>query len=221
MNRVDLFVTPVWSFDIDDVDTARLVDHANSLYEIDTANRNPNNYIGEARSAGLKWISYLLSKAQIKSNSALEKIVALATENASQCIRELGAKESCSLVLNGCWYNINGPDDVVFSHVHPGTTIVAVYYFKVPPDSGNIVFQHGDNTRCWNYAPKYFVDRNRFTEVFHQIDAKENLMLIFPGSLMHFVTKNLSQEDRMCMTFNFAIKDTTTLFPNNKNFNKT
>lgn len=220
MIREDLFVTPIWKFDIQDVNNSRLESHAYSLQKTDDEKRYTNNYISGVNTSGIKWRSYYLSDAQIKSNSDLTKLVSLVTDNVNKCFAELNPKTDSRLELNECWFNINSPDEAVTSHLHPGTTMVATYYINVPEDSGNIVFQIGDNSRFWNFPPKYFVDRNCYTEVLHQVESKSNLLVVFPGSLLHYVQRNMSKQDRLCMTFNYGIRDKNKFSPNDKNFIK-
>lgn len=220
MSRVDLFVTPIWEYDIVDINNSRLEQFAYYLQKQDGEKRYTNNYIGGVNTYGIKWRSYYLSDSQIKSNTDLSLLTVKITDIANKCFSELNPKADCRLHLNECWFNINAADEAVTSHLHPGTTLVATYYIKVPEFSGNIVFQTGDNSRYWNFPPKYFVNRNKYTEVLHQVESRENLLVLFPGNLLHSVQRNMSGQDRVCMTFNFGIKDTTTFSPNHRNFNR-
>jgi uncharacterized protein (TIGR02466 family) len=220
MNRKQLFVTPVWEFELDGINNSRLESYAYQLQNQDDEKRYTNNYISGVNTYGIKWRSYYLSDAQIKSNTDLNILAVKITEAVNTCFADLNPKKDCRLHLNECWFNINAADEAVTAHLHPATTLVATYYINVPENSGNIVFQTGENSRYWNFPPKYFIHRNEYTEVLHQVESRENLLVVFPGNLMHSVQRNMSGKDRVCMTFNFGIKDTTPFSPNHRNFNK-
>lgn len=220
MVREDLFATPIWKFDIEGIDNSRLESYAYALQTADSSKRYTSNYLPDVNTSGIKWRSYYLTTAQIKSNSELTKLVSNITDNVNRCFVELNPKRDCRLELNECWFNINSINESVTPHLHPGTTLVATYYINVPEGSGNIVFQNGDNSKVFNFPPKYFFTRNCYTEVLHQVESKESLLVIFPGNLLHYVQRNMSKQDRLCMTFNYGIRDKNTFSPNDKNFVK-
>lgn len=66
-----------------------------------------------------------------------------------------------------------------------------VYYVKIPKNSGKIVFQYNEH--------KYSTKR-------YWYQAVEGDFLIFPSHLDHFVTKNLTNENRIVISFNINKK---------------
>ena len=93
------------------------------------------------------------------------------------------------------WANINsqGGSDRVHHHnanFTPSEKLLSgVYYLKTPLDSGDICF----------------LNQSVPHEHFH-LTPKEKDLVIFPSYLLHYVTPNLSQEDRISIAFNFEIE---------------
>lgn len=93
------------------------------------------------------------------------------------------------------WANINshGGSDVVHHHNFsvdpPQNEMSGVYYIKTPENSGQICFL------------------NQMVPHEHSpLTPKEKDLVIFPSYLLHYVTPNLSQEDRISIAFNFQIE---------------
>jgi len=96
------------------------------------------------------------------------------------------------------WFNINGKYDYNISHTHPGSYFSAALYLKTPKNSGNIVFQRPDNLK----ETILFNTPNEHNFGDYQITPQENLLVIFPSCLHHYVTRNNSDETRVSVAFN-------------------
>ncbi len=97
-----------------------------------------------------------------------------------------------TLELADQWAHINKPNMSTNSHSHCLDGISAVYYIKVNDNSGKI---------CFEYRP--YLEMDLVDRCFEPL---ENMFLIFPGYLSHRVTRNLSTEDRISISFNFNVK---------------
>jgi len=94
-------------------------------------------------------------------------------------------------IITSMWANISLFTNYNAPHHHasdeyPYTRYSGVIYLKVPPNSGDIVF----NTALNN-------------SLGHPISPKERDILFFPSALAHYVEPNLSQEGRISIAFNF------------------
>ena len=96
------------------------------------------------------------------------------------------------------WFNVNAKYDYNISHSHPGSYFSVALYLKVPQDSGNIVFQRPDNLK----ETILFNKPNEHNFGDYQITPQENLLVIFPSCLHHYVARNNSDETRVSMAFN-------------------
>jgi len=96
------------------------------------------------------------------------------------------------------WFNVNSKYDYNISHSHPGSYFSVALYLKVPQNSGNIVFQRPDNLK----ETILFNKPNEHNFGDYQITPQENLLVIFPSCLHHYVARNNSDETRVSMAFN-------------------
>jgi len=96
------------------------------------------------------------------------------------------------------WFNINGKYDYNISHTHPGSYFSAALYLKTPKNSGNIVFQRPDNLK----ETILFKTSNEHNFGDYQITPQENLLVMFPSCLHHYVARNNSDETRVSVAFN-------------------
>ena len=108
-------------------------------------------------------------------------------------------KISQSAELVNMWFNINKKDGYNISHFHPHCTMSAVFYAKVPENSGNIVFQRSDIQG--HYFHSY--EETPYTYDTFSFYPQEGMFLIFPSYLSHSVEPNESDEDRISLAFNF------------------
>jgi len=102
------------------------------------------------------------------------------------------------LILTDFWSQVHSKNESTNLHDHVdcfdlknSPAYSGVYYVKVPKNSGKIVFQYNIN--------KY----NQYNRWWYE--PKESHFLLFPSTLDHFVTKNLSNEYRISISFNFKI----------------
>lgn len=96
------------------------------------------------------------------------------------------------------WFNINEKYDYNISHSHPGSYFSVALYLKTPQNSGNIVFQRPDNLK----ETILFKTPNEHNFGDYQITPQENLLVIFPSCLHHYVARNNSDETRVSVAFN-------------------
>ena len=95
--------------------------------------------------------------------------------------------------VTGMWYNVTSYTNWNFPHTHiewaelyPYKNYSGVLYLKTSPECGNIFFKNPLNVN----------DHLK-------IEPVEKMMLLFPSVLEHYVEPNLSQEDRISISFNF------------------
>jgi hypothetical protein len=119
-----------------------------------------------------------------------KRIPALAAvlSHAEACARQILGWGSEPL-RSGFWLNAQGPGQSTSEHTHDelDELLSAVYYVKVPPESGELVLRDG-----------HF--RIHVTPV-------EGMFLFFPPNLSHRVETNRSGEQRLSIAFNFGPED--------------
>ena len=104
------------------------------------------------------------------------------------------------LILKNFWININTPDSYNGMHLHEGSHISGVIWIKVPKNSGNLFFPNPD------YFAKY--KEINFSKSFlkqsdgYELEPQEGGVILFPSCLQHEVTRNLSNDERISISFN-------------------
>lgn len=107
--------------------------------------------------------------------------------------------------LDNIWMNINSTHAYNEIHIHPNSLLSGVFYVKVPKNSGRIVFVNPNfsiSSFLWKTSIKKL---NGFNSQKWKIDPKENMLLIFPSWLHHYVEPNDSNENRISISFNIGI----------------
>jgi uncharacterized protein (TIGR02466 family) len=108
------------------------------------------------------------------------------------------------LYLDNLWFNVNPPGTYNIIHTHPGAVISGVYYIDVPAENmGNIRFYRDDAAEY--YMPDNCTGNNNFTSLSVEYPPKKDLLLLFPSWLKHSVQGNLSNENRISMSFNYGV----------------
>jgi uncharacterized protein (TIGR02466 family) len=98
------------------------------------------------------------------------------------------------------WFNINYRDSFQEYHCHPGSTISAVYYISVPPESGNIVFE---NPAEPDMLPLKNCNNNKYNFKTVKYSPKQGMLLIFRSYLRHMVSIGTNEKPRISIAFNF------------------
>lgn len=104
--------------------------------------------------------------------------------------------------MDNMWININKYKDFNKSHLHPRSSISGVFYVKCPKDCGNIVLENSASdflSYDWNPNVKTFTS---YTSSTWYIACENNLLLLFPSYLKHYVQPSLAQEERISISFN-------------------
>ena len=97
--------------------------------------------------------------------------------------------------------NIGGAENA--RHHHGNNSLSAAYYVRAPEDAGEIVFYDP------RPAPVYFHPTsnkpNELNAMVNSITPKEGLLVLFPSYLEHSVNPNLSDNERIVISFNISI----------------
>lgn len=109
------------------------------------------------------------------------------------------------------WININSKGASNDTHNHPGALLSGVLWVKVPQDyedrDGSLEFDDSHGWEEWKYLNSL---NNDLKDFYHKTPAhyrspKEGLLVMFPSHLMHRVSENKSNEDRISISFNIEL----------------
>lgn len=190
--REDWFPTSVWYFDIEDCQDL----NQRLLVAIEAERKKDSMGMGD-RSTVLGWHS----RDMLHHSEAFKDFVSYAIANVlevAQFNRWILSKVKLNLL--NCWANINGKFAYNVVHNHPQSILSGVYYVQTPENCGNIFFKDPRDVAVMMAPPVDEYTVWTFQKIVYQ--PKAGRMLIFPSWLLHGVEPNLSDEERVCLSFN-------------------
>lgn len=123
--------------------------------------------------------------------------------------REYGLAHSWSfpshmqLIMREIWANASGKHAYNNVHNHPNSLLSGVYYVKAEEKCGDLLIAD-PRKQAWVMQPE-FVERNQMNSAVHTIPPEVGKLIIFPSWLDHGVNPNLSDTDRISMSFNINL----------------
>jgi uncharacterized protein (TIGR02466 family) len=98
------------------------------------------------------------------------------------------------------WVNINQPNSYNMPHTHPGAVLCGCFYMQVPENSGELSFLRNDaSSGSMTFA-------NKPSEASFTVSPSVGRLYVFPPWLMHLVSLNESDQDRISIAFNFLVE---------------
>ena len=185
LNSDVLFPTVVWRKELA-YDNANLKEYINKLM-LSNKGRHISNYGG--------WQSEQVNFCLPNEFNNLQTQI-------NQVVEEICKQTNLFPIgLNNLWYNVNTPGSYNIIHNHPGCVLSGVYYVDVPKENmGDIEFHRHDD------ASYYLLDKENtaFGSERYIYKAKTGVLLIFPSWLKHSVQGNLSDQNRISLSFNYT-----------------
>ena len=183
-----LFSTPIWKYQIDDIDNRTMEECAYKLRTIDNGVVISNQ--GGWQSQGLPY------QRSTDFHPILNKIIEL--------LSEIKLNKPVENILDiTSWININGKYSYNELHNHIGMSFSGVYYIKVPEgDCGTIGFQDPRPL----VAGDFFFNQRYEGGGDYAYPPKEGMLLLFPGFIDHMVRSNRTNEDRISLSFNLLLE---------------
>lgn len=114
---------------------------------------------------------------------SLRTLLAKAREQASGLLDEPGGDLGI-----GHWVNAMYPGHVTLPHTHDDDdeSLSAVYYVRVPPDSGDLLLRSGSDSL--------------------RITPEEGMLVMFPPDMEHEVSEHRGQGIRLSIAMNFGLR---------------
>ncbi len=195
-SREDWFPTSIWYFQVDDhvpLDAALL-----RLIELE---RQRDAAGVTDRSSVLGWHS-AIDLHQRPEFAPLMQIVLLNALEVAQFQR--WDFTQTELVILNCWANINGKFASNAAHNHPNSLLSGAYYVQADAKSGAIVFRDPREGAVLLSPP--LVEFTPWTFQTVRYPPSAGRMLIFPSWLYHSVEPNLSDGERIGLSFNIGLR---------------
>ncbi len=198
-----LFVTRLYRARLEElgkaIDTGELEASCYSIAEDDEAGQEwceENGYPGYTSYASLDDLPYRfpIFKDLVK---VLDKHVAAF---AGDLQFDLGARK---LKLDSLWINILPEGGVHTSHIHPHSVISGTTYVAVPDGASAIKFED-PRLAMMMAAPGRVKDARPDMRAFHYVAPEPGEVLLWESWLRHEVPLNMSEDDRISVSFNYG-----------------
>lgn len=178
-NQHNIFHTPIWGFMLN-TEQYHIEDYIETIRDMmqQTPSVKKSNFGGWQSNDNLHKIGVfreLCSTIERGANSVLE------------------SKNVKPDKITSMWANVNHKYSSNAAHVHEGI-LSGVFYLKVPKNSGKLVFIN----------PAIRSDARMLRESNYGVTPEPLAMILFPSWLEHYVEQNLSDEDRISISFNIG-----------------
>ena len=147
--------------------------------------------------------------SNFKSTPKIKKLIF----EIANCVNSIHqASRKGKLNLANFWINISGKGASNSPHVHSGNNYSGVFFIKIPKEmsGGRFLFYRNFNDAALNsnaymgqFKDGYKMQSYDYPII--TIPPKENMLLVFPSWVPHAVETNLSDEDRISLSFNFIL----------------
>ena len=117
-----------------------------------------------------------------------------------------GFKQTLKQQITEMWINYDTSKSLAETHCHAGKFFSGVFYLNAPEGCGGIQFNNPITAHQWVIDPRKHVETNNdFNCNTYTIKPKENMLLVFPSWLEHYVLQSSSNFDRISIAFNSEI----------------
>lgn len=122
---------------------------------------------------------------------------------ASQGVLDFLQYKHENFYITDCWANVHGRGGTNPLHIHPNNLLSGVYYLKVPPDSGDIVFADPrPQAGIIIPAVREHTPVNAFKQ---RVTPAPGKLPMFHSWFEHAVEPNRSDEERISVAFNVML----------------
>ena len=190
-----LFPTPVWTIQLDNYKhiNEEMYQYIKSIQKDDEIGINKSNVKG--------WHSKDFDLNDKEPQNFISFILPLI----EQVMIDMNwDKEKQTAKINNMWAIINTGGSANLRHQHGNSTISGAYYVRAPKNSGDIVFY--DPRPAPVYSHPNVITPNLLNAQVNSISPKEGALVLFPSYLDHSVNENLSNEERIVISFNIRIQ---------------
>ena len=107
------------------------------------------------------------------------------------------------LKLEDIWINILPEGGIHTGHIHPHSVVSGTTYVQMPEDASAIKFED-PRSQMMMAAPARLKDAREEMRQFHYVSPEVGDVLLWESWLRHEVPMNMSEDDRVSVSFNYA-----------------
>ena len=189
-----IFSTPVWTIQLDNYNDVneQMYNYIKSAQE--------NDKIGITKSNIKGWHSEDFDLNQ----KEIQNFIAMISPSIEKVMDDMSWEKNKQIAkINNMWAIINTGGSANIRHQHGNSTISGAYYVRAPENSGDIVFY--DPRPAPVYSHPNINKPNFLNAQVNSISPKEGALILFPSYLDHSVNENISNKERIVISFNIRV----------------
>ncbi len=196
MNKPNLlFPTPIWTIQLENFNVIN-----EEMYTFIKGNQIKDQ-IGIKRSNNNGWHSKDFNMQETEPKNFIKKI----SPSIEKVMTDMNwEKENQTIKISSMWAIINTGGSTNSRHQHSNSTISAAYYVRAPENCGDIVFYDPRPAPVFCYPAA--AGSNLLNAQVNSITPKEGALILFPSYVDHSVNENLSNDERIVISFNVTIQ---------------
>jgi len=188
------FSTPVW---INEINNSENINTELKNYIYKEKEKNPE---GARKSNVNGWHS---DEFDLK-NENLKNFISEISKNIESAIKDMNWDLETQIVkITSMWSIINNKDAFNEKHHHGNSALSAAYYVKAKQNAGNIVFYDPRQANVFHHPTSKEV--NSVNAQVQSVTPKAGTLVLFPSYLEHKVNPNLSNDERIVISFNVSL----------------
>ncbi len=188
------FSTPIW---INEISNHENINTELKNYIYDQREKNPD---GAKKSNVNGWHS---EEFDLK-NENLKNFISEISKIIGNSIKDMDWDLETQVVkITSMWSIVNNKGAFNEKHHHGNSALSAAYYVKAEQNAGNIVFYDPRQANVFHHPTSKEV--NSINAQVQSVTPKAGTLVLFPSYLEHKVNPNLSNEDRIVISFNVAL----------------
>ena len=151
---------------------------------------------------GTGFTSYGSNNRLHKEENIFKELADGLTLHVKQFLSSIKALAPSQIVCQDMWCTINKPTSLHHKHIHPFSACSGTYYVNAEPEMGNLNIHDPYDNRVMGIM---FETDSPLAFDTYQINVKTRKVVMFPGWVSHSVQQNLSNKNRIGVSFNYRI----------------
>ena len=137
-------------------------------------------------------------------NESFKNFIKEISKNIGNAVKDMSWDlESQIVKITSMWAIINSKNAFNEKHHHGNSALSAAYYVKAKKNSGDIMFFDPRQANVFHHPISSEV--NKINSQVQSVTPKAGTLILFPSYLEHKVNPNLSDEDRIVISFNVSL----------------
>jgi uncharacterized protein (TIGR02466 family) len=145
---------------------------------------------------------YQSNDLNLDLESPLKPLFQQIEERANSLHSSLMLKKSLKQKIDNAWINVNKRGDHNIPHVHPRMCFSGVFYVRTPKNCGDLFLGNPASSLEHVIISTCVEQYNVFTAPQTRVSPEAKKLVIFPSWILHYVTANQSDSDRISIAFN-------------------